>query len=71
METIGFTCKKQILFTAHFHVLGLFIPKKQVKREKNPSVRRCCRRLLDEICIDDNPAALSTTDLKSLLPLSF
>jgi hypothetical protein len=28
MESIGFTCKKNIFFIANFHVLGLFIPKK-------------------------------------------
>jgi hypothetical protein len=35
MESIGFTCKKQFFFTANFHVLGLFIPKKtSLERKK-------------------------------------
>jgi hypothetical protein len=39
MESIDFTCQKQFIFIANFHVLGLFIPQKRVlSEEKNPSV---------------------------------
>jgi hypothetical protein len=31
-----------------------------------PSVTRRCRNMFDEICIDDNSAVLSATDLRSL-----
>jgi hypothetical protein len=31
MESIGFVPRKSIFFSAKFHVLGIFIPQKQVK----------------------------------------
>jgi hypothetical protein len=36
MESIGLTC--EVFFIANFHVLGLFMPKKQVLSEKKFSV---------------------------------
>jgi hypothetical protein len=64
------TCKKRKKMIANFHVLGLFISKKQVRSENQfQSATRRCRFLLDEICIDDISAALRATDLRFWLPI--
>jgi hypothetical protein len=58
-----------IFFIAYFHVLGLFIAKKNVLDEKSLSVRHAKnpRALLVGICIDDISAALRA-DLIFRLP---
>jgi hypothetical protein len=65
MESIGFTCKKNHFFIANFHVLGLFVPKKQVQSEKNFRLSRdvvgvagVAVRALVVICVDDISAVL-------------
>jgi hypothetical protein len=58
-------------FFENVHVLGLFIPKKQVKSEKKNRLSRgvagvadAAVRVLVEICVDDIQAVLRATDLR-------
>jgi hypothetical protein len=50
----------EIFFIANFHVLGLFIPKKQVSKFRLS--RGGAVRALVEICIDDISPVLKATD---------
>jgi hypothetical protein len=65
----------QFFFIANFHVLGLFMPKKQVQSEfffpsvTVAGVAGVALRALVEICVDDISAVVRTTDFRFPLPL--
>jgi hypothetical protein len=70
MESIGFTCKKNIFFIANFHVLGFLYQKTSLERKKNVRLSRgVAGRALVEICTDDISAVLRATDLRFWLSI--
>jgi hypothetical protein len=62
---------QKIFFIASLHVLGLFIPKKQVETKKKFRLARVAVQIFDEICMHDISAVLRATDFRFRLPLSF